>query len=157
MFALIGIVIVIGAIIGGYLMEHGHLAVLWQPAELVIIGGAAIGTLLIANPLSVITALIKALLGVIKGSPYSKKFYLEALKMLNEIFSYARKNGLNKLEADVEEPDKSQLFSKYPALVKNHHALRLRHAAHGDCRRREPLRARSGDGSRHGGAPPRGE
>lgn len=123
MFALIGIVIVIGAIVGGYLMEHGLLAVLWQPAEVVIIGGAALGTLLIANPLSVIIALIKGLLGVIKGSPHSKKSYLEALKMLNEIFAYARKNGLNKLEADVDDPEKSALFSKYPALIKNHHAL----------------------------------
>ena len=93
MFAIIGIVLVIGAIIGGYLMEHGHLEVLVQPAELVIIGGAAIGTLLIANPLSVVTALIKGLIGVLKGSPYSKKFYLDSLKMLNEIFTYARKNG----------------------------------------------------------------
>jgi chemotaxis protein MotA len=123
MFAIIGIVIVIGAIIGGYLMEHGHLAVLWQPAEVVIIGGAALGTLLIANPLPVITGLFKGILGVMKGSPYNKKFYLDALKMLNEIFSYARKNGLNKLEADCDDPEKSALFSKYPALVKNHHAL----------------------------------
>ena len=123
MFALIGIVLVIGAIVGGYLMEHGVLAVLWQPAELDIIGGAAIGTLLIANPLPIIIGVFTGLIGVLKGSPYSKKFYLDALKMLNEIFSYARKNGLNKLEADVDDPHKSALFSKYPALAKNHHAL----------------------------------
>lgn len=123
MFAIIGIVVVIGAIIGGYLMEHGQLAVLFQPAELVIIGGAAIGTLLIANPMHTITGVIKGILGVMKGSPYNKKFYLDALKMLNDIFNYARKNGMNKLEADVDDPAKSQLFSKYPALLKNHHAL----------------------------------
>ena len=123
MFAIIGIVIVIGAVIGGYLMEHGHLEVLMQPAELVIIGGAALGTLLIANPISTVIAIIHGLIGVLKGSPYSKKFYLDALKMLNEIFGYARKNGMNKLEADVDDPAKSALFSKYPALIKNHHAL----------------------------------
>lgn len=123
MFAIIGIVVVIGAVIGGYLMEHGHLEVLMQPAELVIIGGAALGTLLIANPISTVIAIIHGLLAVIKGSPYSKKFYLDALKMLNEIFGYARKNGMNKLEADVDDPAKSALFSKYPSLIKNHHAL----------------------------------
>ncbi len=123
MFAIIGIVIVIGAVIGGYLMEHGQLAVLMQPAELVIIGGAALGTLLIANPLSTVIAILHGLLAILKGSPYSKKFYLDALKMLNEIFAYARKNGMNKLEADVDDPAKSALFSKYPGLIKNHHAL----------------------------------
>ncbi len=123
MFAIIGIVVVIGAVIGGYLMEHGHLEVLFQPAELVIIGGAALGTLLIANPLSTIIAIIHGLLGVMKGSPHTKKSYLDSLKMLNDIFSYARKNGMNKLEADVDDPAKSQLFSKYPMLLKNHHAL----------------------------------
>lgn len=123
MFAIIGILVVIGAVIGGYLMEHGELMVLMQPAELVIIGGAALGTLLIANPLSTIIAIIHGILGVLKGSPYNKKVYLDSLKMLNEIFGYARKNGMNKLEADVDDPAKSALFSKYPVLIKNHHAL----------------------------------
>lgn len=123
MFALIGIVVVFGAVVGGFLMAHGQLAVLWQPNEFVVIFGAALGTLLIANPLHIVIGVFKSMIGVIKGSPYNKKFYLDALKMLNEIFSYARKNGMAKLEADVEEPEKSQLFSKYPALLKNHHAL----------------------------------
>ncbi|MCU0246504.1 MAG: flagellar motor stator protein MotA, partial [Bryobacter sp.] len=112
MFALIGIAIVIGAVVGGYLMEHGQLAVLFQPAELVIIGGAALGTLLIANPLHIIKGLVGGMISILKGSPYNKKFYLDALKMMNDIFMYARKNGLTKLESDVDEPDKSQLFSK---------------------------------------------
>ncbi len=123
MFAIIGIVVVIGSVIGGYLMEHGHLEVLMQPAELLIIGGAALGTLLIANPLPTIIGIIHGVMGVLKGSPYNKKVYLDALKMLNDIFGYARKNGMNKLEADVDDPAKSALFSKYPTLIKNHHAL----------------------------------
>lgn len=123
MFSLIGIVVVIGAIIGGYLMEHGHLAVLWQPAEVVIIGGAALGTVFIGNPLPTIIAMIKGMLGIIKGDRCNKAFYLEMLKMLNDVFSFARKNSLAKLEPDVEEPDKSQLFSKYPKFAKDHHAL----------------------------------
>jgi chemotaxis protein MotA len=66
---------------------------------------------------------VKAALGTLKGSPYNKAFYTEQLKMLNDVFTYARKNGLVKLEADVEEPDKSQLFSKYKTLTSNHHAM----------------------------------
>ena len=123
MFVIIGIFVVIGGIIGGYLMEHGNLAVLFQPAELVIIGGAALGTILIANPMHVIIALIKSVLGALKGSPFTKKFYLEQLMMLNDIFVYARKNGMAKLEGDLDEPDKSQLFGKYPNFLKDHHAL----------------------------------
>jgi chemotaxis protein MotA len=123
MFALIGILVVIGAVVGGYLMEHGKLLVLMQPAELVIIGGAAAGTLLIANPISTVMKIISGLLGVMKGSPYSKASYLETLKMLNELFMQARKMGMVKLEEDVEDPPKSQVFSKYPKFLANHHAV----------------------------------
>lgn len=123
MFVIIGVLIVIGGIIGGYLMEHGELKVLWQPAEVVIIGGAALGTILVANPMPVVIGLFKGMLGALKPIPYNQKFYLEQLKMLNDLFQHARKNGMVKLEADVEEPDKSQIFSKYPAFLKNHHAV----------------------------------
>jgi chemotaxis protein MotA len=123
MFVIIGILVVLGGVVGGYLMEHGELAVLWQPAELVIIGGAALGTMLIANPLSVVIGLFKGILGSLKPSPYNQKFYLEVLKMLNELFQHARKNGLVKLEADIEDPEKSAIFQKCAPFVKNHHAL----------------------------------
>ena len=113
----------IGAIIGGYLMEHGNLMVLVQPAELVIIGGAALGTLFIANPLPIIINIFKSLISVLGGSKYSKAYYLDQLKMLNDVFTHARKNGLVKLEADVEEPDKSAVFTKYPKFLKDHHAV----------------------------------
>ena len=123
MFAIIGIVVVIGAVLGGYLMEHGPLEVLVQPAELVIIGGAALGTLLIGNPLGVIKKIISGLIGVLKGSPYTKAYYLETLKMMNDLFMHARKNGMVKLEEDVENPEKSQILSKYPKFLANHHAV----------------------------------
>jgi chemotaxis protein MotA len=123
MFSIIGIVVVLGAVVGGYLMEHGQLGVLVQPAELVIIGGAALGTLLIANPLPIIKKIISGLLAVLKGNPYTKAYYLETLKMLNDLFMQARKNGMVKLEEDVENPDKSQVFTKYPAFLKHHHAV----------------------------------
>jgi chemotaxis protein MotA len=123
MFAIIGMVVVVGAVVGGYLMEHGNLKVLMQPAELVIIGGAAVGTLLIANPLSTVMKILTGLIGILKGGLYTKEFYLETLKMLNELFNRARKNGMVKLEEDVDAPDKSEIFKKYPKFLHNHHAV----------------------------------
>jgi chemotaxis protein MotA len=123
MFAIIGMLVVIGSVLGGYLLSHGHLAVLFQPFELLIIMGAAAGTLLIANPISVVKDVVKGIIGVLKPSPYTKAFYLEQLKMLNEIFTYARKHGLVRLEQDVEEPDKSALFTKYPKFVKDERSV----------------------------------
>jgi chemotaxis protein MotA len=123
MFAILGILAVFGAIIGGYLMEHGNIMVLMQPAEFIIIGGAALGTILVANPLPIVIAMAKGLLGILKPSRFTKKFYLEQLKMLNDIFVFARKNGMARLEADVDEPAKSAVFSKYPGFLKDHHAL----------------------------------
>jgi chemotaxis protein MotA len=123
MFVIIGLVIVMGSVLGGFLLSKGQMAVLLQPYELLIILGAAVGTLLIANPLPVVMGIIKGALATLKGTPYSKAFYLEQLKMLNDVFTHARKNGLVKLEADVEDPGKSQLFSKFPKFVKDHHAV----------------------------------
>src|SRR5260221_8987800 len=123
MISIVGILIVFGAIVGGYLMEHGKLLVLMQPAELVIIFGAAVGTVLIANPLAVVIKMSKMIGGVFGSNNFSQAFYLENWKMMNEVFGYARKSGMAKLESDVEEPAKSALFSKYKTFIKNHHAV----------------------------------
>jgi chemotaxis protein MotA len=121
MFAIIGIVVVIGAIVGGYLMEHGNLKVLVQPAELLIIGGAAIGTVLIANPLHILTQMAGGVVGVFGGSKFGKQRYLDSLKMMYELLNKARREGLMALESDVEEPEKSPIISKNAAFVKDHH------------------------------------
>jgi chemotaxis protein MotA len=123
MFAIIGILVVFGAIIGGYMLEHGNLMVLVQPAELLIIGGASLGTILVASPLPVVIAMFKGLLGVLKPSRFTKKFYLEQLKMLNDIFVFARKNGMARLEADIDDPAKSAVFSKYPGFLRDRRGL----------------------------------
>jgi chemotaxis protein MotA len=94
MFVIIGIVVVFGAVIAGYLMEKGSLKDLMQPAELIIIGGAAIGTVLIANPLYVLKAIIGGVAGAFGGSKFGKDKYLETMKMMYELFSRARKEGL---------------------------------------------------------------
>jgi chemotaxis protein MotA len=121
MFAIIGIVVVFGSVVAGYLMEHGNLKVLVQPAELVIIGGAAIGTVLIANPLHILKQIIGGITGAFKGSKFTKQRYVESLKMMYDLFNKARKEGLMALENDVEDPSKSPVFSKNAAFVKDHH------------------------------------
>lgn len=104
-------------------MEHGKLPVLAQPAELLIIGGSAFGTLLVANPLPLVIRTFKSLLGVLKGSRFTAAFYLESLRMLFDIFQFARKSGMAKLEEDIENPEKSVLLSKYPNMSKDHQIL----------------------------------
>jgi chemotaxis protein MotA len=121
MFAIIGIVVVFGCVVAGYLMERGNLRVLLQPAELVIIGGAAIGTVLISNPLHIIKQIAGGIGGVFSGSRFSKQAYLDSLTMMYELLNKARKEGLMALENDVEEPENSAVFSKNPAFIKNHH------------------------------------
>jgi chemotaxis protein MotA len=121
MFAIIGIVVVFGCVIAGYLMEHGPLKVLMQPAELVIIGGAALGTVLIANPLHVLKQIAGGIGGVFTGSKFTKQRYLDSLKMAYELLNKARREGLMTLENDVEAPDKSPILSKYVFFVKDHH------------------------------------
>ena len=123
MLSLIGILIVFGAIVGGYLMEHGNLTVLIQPAELVIIFGAAVGTVIVANPMSTIKGIVSGLKRLIGSSPFTKAFYLDQLKMIYELYSYARKAGTAKLEEEIDHPEKSQIFGKYPKFLKSHHAL----------------------------------
>ncbi len=123
MFSIIGIVVVFGCIVAGYLMEHGNIRVLIQPAELIIIGGAAAGTVLISNPLHILKAIASGIGGVFGSSKFGRQRYIDSLKMMYELLNKARKEGLVALENDIEEPDKSALFSKYADFVKNHHAL----------------------------------
>jgi chemotaxis protein MotA len=123
MFSIIGIVVVFGCIAAGYLMEHGNLKVLMQPAELIIIGGAALGTVLISNPLHTLKNMISGLIGVFGSSKYSTERYVDSLKMMYEMLQKARKDGLMALETDIEGPRESPLFSKYESFAKDHHAV----------------------------------
>ena len=122
MFAIIGIVIVFGAVIGGFLMEKGHIAVLVQPAEMLILVGAAVGTLLVANPMHIIKGVVAGLLGVLKGSKFNKARYLSTLKMMYQFLNKVRKEGLLSVEMDVEKPKESSIFKNYPEFLGDHHA-----------------------------------
>ena len=122
MFAIIGILLVFAAVIGGFLMEKGHMTVLLQPAELLIIAGAATGTLLVANPLHIIKGVVAGLMGVLKGSSFGKPRYLSTLKMMYQFLNKVRKEGLLSVEMDVEKPQESSIFKNYPEFLNDHHA-----------------------------------
>jgi chemotaxis protein MotA len=122
MLAIIGIVLVFAAVIGGFLMEKGHMMVLLQPAELLIIAGAASGTLLVANPMHIIKGIAGGLMGVLKGSPFGKPRYLSTLKMMYQFLNKVRKEGLLSVEMDVEKPKESSIFKNYPEFLSDHHA-----------------------------------
>jgi chemotaxis protein MotA len=122
MFAIIGILLVFVSVIGGFLMEKGHILVLLQPAELLIIAGAATGTLLTANPAHILKEIVSGLKEVIGGSKFGKQRYLNTLRMMYQFLNKVRKEGLLSVEMDVEQPDKSSIFKDYPDFLNDHHA-----------------------------------
>jgi chemotaxis protein MotA len=122
MFSVGGILFVFACVVAGYLMEKGHIAVLLQPAELIIIGGAALGTIVAANPIHILKRIAGSLANVIKGSPFSKRRYLDTLKMMFDLLGKSRKEGAIAIENDIEEPENSPIFSRYPVFLKDHHA-----------------------------------
>ncbi|HWE87508.1 MAG TPA: flagellar motor stator protein MotA [Terracidiphilus sp.] len=122
MFAIIGILVVFAAVIGGFLMEKGQMAVLMQPAELLIIAGASMGTLLVANPVHILKGIAGGILGVVKGGGIPKARYLNTLKMMYQFLNKVRKEGLLSVENDVEKPAASALFKNYPEFLNDHAA-----------------------------------
>lgn len=119
MFAIIGIVVVFAAVIGGFLMEKGQIAVLMQPAELLIIAGASAGTLLIANPVHILKRIAAGLGAAFGKSKFGRERYLESLKMMFDFLNKVRREGLLAVEGDVEKPEESKLFEAYPSFVKD--------------------------------------
>lgn len=122
MLIIIGFLVVFFSVIGGFLMEGGHLLVLFQPAEFLIIGGAMIGSIIVSLPIKTLKSLVSQIKGTL-GSPPSKESYTNLLVMLYEIFQIARKDGLVALESHVEKPHESPVLSKYPEFLANHHLL----------------------------------
>ena len=121
MFVIIGILVVFGAVLTGYLMEHGHIAVLLQPAELLIIAGAGAGTLLVANPLRTLKKIVSGVMGAIGASKFGKERYLSTLRMMYELLQKARRGGMLTIESDVEKPEESPVLNAYPEFIKDHH------------------------------------
>ncbi|WP_034297599.1 flagellar motor stator protein MotA [Herbaspirillum sp. RV1423] len=123
MLVIIGYVIVMASVFGGFAMAGGHLGALLQPIELLMIGGAAGGAFLVGNSSKAIKATLKALPTVFKGSTYTKALYMELMSLLFEILTKSRKEGLMSIEGDIEEPESSPIFSKYPSVLANHHLI----------------------------------
>ncbi len=119
----IGLIVVIFSIFGGYLLSHGIMEALFQPFELLIIGGGALGAFIIANPGNVIKQVFKALPGLFGGGKYSKAVYLDLLSLMFKLFSKARKEGLMALETDIDEPHESEIFNQFPKIASNHHII----------------------------------
>lgn len=122
MFVIIGIVLVFAAMLGGYMMHGGKLLVLVQPSEFIIIGGVALGSMLIANPMHIFKGVFTGVLKTFKGPSVSKEAFLDLIQLLYETFQFAKKEGLIALEKHVEDPKTSSIFSKYPTFLANHHA-----------------------------------
>lgn len=123
MALIFGSVFVLVCVAGGYILSHGKMYALWQPNELIIICGAAMGAFIIANPGRVLKATMSRTMGLLKGPKYTKKTYLELLALMFTIFGKARKEGMMAIEADIEEPESSEIFSRYPSVTNDHHIM----------------------------------
>ncbi|MCE2943820.1 MAG: flagellar motor stator protein MotA [Lysobacteraceae bacterium] len=125
MFVLIGYVVVLACVFGGYIIAGGHIMAVVEPAaiEMLIIGGGALGAFIASNNLKVIKASVTGTLGLLKGPKYGKADYVELLKLLYEILMKIRKEGLMAIEAHVENPESSTIFQKYPKVLGDHHLL----------------------------------
>lgn len=123
MLVIVGYVIILVSVFGGFALAGGHLASLWQPVELLMIGGGAVGAFIVGNNTKALKATIKAFPTVFKGSKYTRALYMDVLALLFELLTKIRKEGLMSIEADVDNPESSPLFSKYPTILADHHLI----------------------------------
>jgi chemotaxis protein MotA len=114
---------VTGAVLGGYVLAHGELRLLFQPFEFLIIFGGAMGAMIAANPPVVLKGIVSQFPRILSGGSYSRQDYLDLLGLMYSLFTKARREGLMALEADIEEPHSSELFARFPSILGNHHAL----------------------------------
>jgi chemotaxis protein MotA len=120
---IVGIIVIMGSVLGGYVLHHGNLKVLYQPTEYLIIGGAAIGACIISNPVSVLKGMLSSFKCVLKtGFVFTKKDYIELLLFMYDIFKFMKTKGMLEIESHIENPHDSDLFKKYPSVHHNHHA-----------------------------------
>lgn len=125
MFVLIGIIIVLGAVFGGFAEAGGPFVVLIQIGEFMIIGGAALGALIISSPVSLLKKILDRILKVLKGNKINKETYLELLKLLYELFQVIRKDGTVALESHVERLGESSIFKRYPRFINDSHIMKF--------------------------------
>jgi chemotaxis protein MotA len=122
-FAIIGTLVVLGSVLGGFAMGGSSLLLLWHPLEIVVIIGAALGAFMISNPMKVIKASFTGALGLVKGPRYGRAEYIQLLKLVYDILVMARKDGVLAIERHIEDPAKSDIFKKYPVIMADHHMM----------------------------------
>lgn len=123
MLVILGYFIVTASVFGGFALAGGHLAALFQPLELLMIGGGAIGAFFVGNNGKSIKATLAALPSLFKGSNYTKARYMDLMTLLFELLSKVRKEGLMSIEGDIESPEESPIFGKYPSVLADHHIV----------------------------------
>ncbi|HUA24448.1 MAG TPA: flagellar motor stator protein MotA [Steroidobacteraceae bacterium] len=123
MLQIIGSLVVLGCVVGGFLIDGGHLLLLWHPTEVLIICGSAFGAFMISNPLKVVKGAFAGAISLPKGPRYKREDYLMLLKLLHDVLQKIRKAGLLGIEADIEKPQDSALFKKYPSILADHHLM----------------------------------
>lgn len=123
MFVILGYLVVIGSVLGGYMLAGGHLRALMQPLELLMIGGGALGAFVVSNNQKTLKATVAALPQTLKSSKFTKARYMELMALLYDILSKARKEGLMSIERDVESPAESPIFARYPTVSGDHHLV----------------------------------
>jgi len=121
MVVIVGSIVVLGAVLGGFVLAGGHVGSLIHPAELLTIGGASVGTMVLMAPMKVLKDLLRGVLQCLKGSPFSKKAYQELFQAMYEFFRLARRDGLLALEPHLSDPHHSTILQKYPTVHRNHH------------------------------------
>lgn len=125
MLVIVGMIVVVMAVIGGFILAGGHIMALLEPAgiEMIIIGGAGLGAFIASNPMKLIKASIGGSFGLLKGSKYKRQDYIDIMKLLYEILTKIRKEGMMAIEDHVEHPENSSIFQKYPRILGDHHLL----------------------------------
>ena len=118
MSLILGSIIVLASVLGGYVLSHGEIAALWQPFEILIIGGAAFGAFIVSNPFHTVKTVFASLPSLLIGSKFNKAMYIDLLSLLYDIFDKSRKQGVMSIEGDVDDPDGSEIFTRYPAILK---------------------------------------
>ncbi len=123
MFVIIGAIVVLGAVFGGFVLEGGPLKLIVQPVEFLIIGGAALGAMIISAPKKLLMKIVAKAIASLKGGSVNRQLYLDLLRLMYEIFQVTRKDGLIALESHIEHPDQSKIFTKYPNVTREHHII----------------------------------
>ncbi|MCC6510280.1 MAG: flagellar motor stator protein MotA [Pirellulaceae bacterium] len=122
MVTIVGFLVVVGAVIGGFTWAGGHVGSLFHPSEILTIGGASLGALIVMSPMPVLKKLVAGLIGTLKGNPFGRSTYDELFKLMYQLFRKARRDGLLALEPHVADPHESAIFKRYPKIHGNHHA-----------------------------------